>query len=273
MTRIHLAGWATLAMTMIAATTATAQFIRPGGFPNARTPPAKPSGTAQPSRRDVQTSWTVDETRKAMTTFDFLPRQSVAPSAQRALTEYAPAGPVQQGYGRDWTPDDCERSIRKAEIRYGLPPYLLHAIALTESGRGGRPTPTAMNIQGRAYFATGTRDMEAVVARFGVRSSIDVGCMQVNLKYHAGRFRDWRSLLIPEYNAEYAALYLTELRKRYGTWNGAVGAYHNKTPWRAANYACLVSRKWSQMFGSSRPGCGASIEAMARYMYRSYAAR
>lgn len=208
--------------------------------------------------------------RQTIAKIQDLPQSSgVAWSTQKAVTNYT-AGNV-SGYGNDWTSDHCEKSIRLAEKKYKLPPYLLHAIALTESGRGGRPNPMAMNIGGRTYIATSTADMKSTVGNSGgSTASIDVGCLQINLKYHAKRFRNWDSLLVPIYNAEYAALYLTELKKEFGTWNAAVGAYHSRTPWRSADYACVVSRRWSQIFGWEKAGCGAAIDPMARLMYQTY---
>lgn len=249
---------------LLGAFPAQAQFAPQRQRPSGGAPaPGRPSALAQQQR-----AWAIEATRVAVAKVNLLPRTApVAVSVQQQITAYAPSGGA-VGYAQAWTADDCERSIRGAERKYDLPPYLLAAIALTESGYDGRPRPFAMNISGRPYFATGTQDMENVVARGGGESaSIDVGCLQVNLRWHAGRFRDWRSLLVPSYNAEYAALYLTELRKRYGTWNAAVGAYHSRTPWKSSNYACLVSRRWSQIFGSVRPGCGADIEAMSTLMY------
>lgn len=230
-------------------------------------------GSRAPSRprtmAEQQREWAIAAARAAVTKINFLPRTApVAATVQQAVTAFAPAASFAAGYAQDWTPDDCERSIRSAERKYGLPPYLLAAIALTESGRDGKPSPVAMNIGGRPYFARSTQDMQDTVFRNGGEgASIDVGCMQINLRWHASRFKDWRSLLVPSYNAEYGALYLTELYRKTGSWNAAVGAYHSRTPWKSANYACLVSRRWSQIFGSVRPGCGADIEAMARYMY------
>lgn len=220
---------------------------------------------------EQQKGWAMQDVKTALAKIRFLPKTTgVSYKVQQAVTEYAPSDDGSEGYGREWTADGCEKSIKRAETRYGLPPYLLHAIALTESGRAGRPNPLAMNIGGRPYFARNIGDMKRMVAQFGGEtSSIDVGCLQVNLKYHAGRFKDWRSLLVPGYNAEYAALYLVELHKRYGTWSGAVGAYHSRTPWKSANYACLISRTWSQIFGAQKAGCGANIDAMSNLMYQT----
>ena len=242
--------------------------------PRAKASGAGSANVVRPVTRSAQEAqqrrWIAEATRSEMTRLEMMPRaRATTVQVQQAVTSYAAAGQA-VGYARDWTPDDCEAAIRSAERKYNLPPYLLAAIALTESGRDGRPSPVAMNIAGRTYFAQDTSDMEATVAKNGgSAASIDVGCLQLNLRWHAARFKDWRSLLVPRYNAQYAALYLVELHREYGTWTGAVGAYHNRTPWRSANYACLVSRRWSQIFGWTRPGCGADIEAMAAYMRQS----
>lgn len=256
------------ALAAIGGVPAQAQFATPTR-PRATAPVQRsaPSTLAEQQRR-----WAVDATRTAVAKVNLLPRTApVAASVQSAITAYAPSSGV-VGYAQAWTADDCERSIRGAERKYNLPPYLLAAIALTESGYKGRPSPYAMNIGGRSYFASSTDEMQRVVAQGGGEgASIDVGCLQVNLRWHAGRFKNWRSLLVPSYNAEYAALYLTELYRDTGSWNAAVGAYHSRTQWKSANYACLVSRRWSQIFGSVRPGCGADIEAMSRLMYATQA--
>jgi hypothetical protein len=198
-----------------------------------------------------------------------LPSENVSVYNQQAIAAYAPTTPTTRGYGVDMTPDTCEFYIRQAERQYGIPPYLLHAISLTESGRGGRPNPYAMNLGGRAYSAPDVATMVSVAsANWGSRN-VDVGCMQISLNHHASRFYDWRTLLNPQYNVEYAAYYLAELHHELGTWTRAVGAYHSRTPWRGANYVCLVTRRWGQIFGSDRPGCGPNLEQMAQLLYRN----
>ena len=48
---------------------------------------------------------------------------------------------------------DCPTLIAHTEVRRNIPRGLLMAIALTESGTGGNPSPYAMNIAGRTHFA------------------------------------------------------------------------------------------------------------------------
>jgi len=161
----------------------------------------------------------------------------------------------------------CQAAIAQAEKKYNLPPYILQAIALTESGRGGDPYPWAMNIKGRAYYASGPAEVEQIVRQHGERSSIDIGCSQVNLKYHGHRFSDWRVLLDPVTNADYAAFHLVELYREMGGWSKAVAAYHSRTNWRGANYACKVSQNYGNLLGDRRKGCGPDIERLATYLY------
>lgn len=194
---------------------------------------------------------------------------SQAPSSrvQQEITSYAPTN--QAAISTMVAPGGCEQAIARAERKYNLPPYLLLAIAITESGRNNRPNPLAMNIMGRSHYARSPQEVVSIVQRYGSRSSIDIGCAQINLKYHGARFPDWTSLIQPEANAEYAAYHLTELRREMGSWSRAVSAYHSRTPWRGMNYACLVSRRYGQIFGDNRRGCGPNIEMLTAYLYRT----
>lgn len=162
--------------------------------------------------------------------------------------------------------DLCDKAISRAEKKYGLPPRILQAISITESGQGNRPSPWAMNIMGQPHYAQSPREVEAIVARYGSSASIDIGCAQVNLRWHGARFDDWRSLINPDINADYAAFHLVELKKEMGSWGRAVAAYHSRTNWRGANYACTVSRNYGRLLGDERKGCGPNIDALTAYL-------
>lgn len=188
----------------------------------------------------------------------FLPPQPAAVPAEQgwsSTSSDAPSGP-----------QACEAAIMHAEDRYSLPPFILQAIAITESGQGGKPSPWAMNIKGRSHYAGGRSEVEAIVARHGSRASIDIGCTQVNLRWHGDQFADWRQLLDPEFNADYAARYLRELRRETGSWGMAVAAYHSRTNWRGADYACKVSRNYGRLLGDRRKGCGPNIDQLTAYL-------
>lgn len=145
--------------------------------------------------------------------------------------------------------------IAETEARRNIPRGLLMAIAVTESSVGGRPNPYAMNIAGRTYHANGFQDMATVINNNwsrGVRS-IDVGCMQVNLMYHGGKFARMTDLLDPATNVNYGASYLIELATSSGSWKDAVMSYHNKTnPSRRSWYGCKVWNNYLRVSGATK---------------------
>lgn len=122
----------------------------------------------------------------------------------------------------------CEAEILRAAERYGVPAGILYAVGLAETGRKGSLHAYALNIAGKALFAT-SRD-EALRAFERARQSgvklIDLGCMQINHHYHANRFESVRHMLDPRLNVDYAARFLVELKRRHGTWSMAVARYH-----------------------------------------------
>lgn len=147
---------------------------------------------------------------------------------------------------------DCPTLIAQTEARRNIPRGLLMAIALTESGTGGSPSPYAMNIAGRSHFARSGQEMANIISANwsrGVRS-IDVGCMQINLKYHGGKFPRLTDLLNSTTNVEYGASYLIRLATASGSWKDAVMSYHNKNnPTRRAWYGCKV---WNNYLAINR---------------------
>lgn len=148
---------------------------------------------------------------------------------------------------------DCPTLIAQAEARRNIPRGLLMAIAVTESALNGRPNPYAMNIAGRAYHASGTQEMANIIQSNwsrGVRS-IDVGCMQINLKFHGQKFARLTDLLDSPTNVEYGASYLISLAADEGSWKQAVMSYHNKNnPARRQWYGCKVWNNYLRLAGA-----------------------
>jgi len=132
----------------------------------------------------------------------------------------------------------CQRAGLAAEHALNLPPGLLHAIGVVESGRrdpmtgqvSAWPWTVTANGAGQAFdsqaeAAAATRALQA----HGV-TSIDVGCFQINLHHHPAAFTDLDEAFDPPANAAYAARFLSALRTRTGSWENAVAAYHSATP-------------------------------------------
>ena len=122
----------------------------------------------------------------------------------------------------------CEAEILRAADRYGVPAGILYAVGLTETGRKGSLQPNALNIEGKALFPASRAEALAAfdAARRQGRTLIDLGCMQINHRYHAAHFRSVSDMLDPRLNVDYAARFLAGLHARHQTWSMAVARYH-----------------------------------------------
>jgi hypothetical protein len=148
----------------------------------------------------------------------------------------------------------CRAAIATAELEASIPAGLLQAIGRVESGRRDPatgefgPWPWVINAEGQGHFfpdrAAAIAAVEALRAR-GVRV-IDVGCMQVNLHFHAHAFPTLEAAFDPISNARYAARFLTELQSRSPDWLVAAGNYHSHTPDRSEAYRNRVAAAWPQ---------------------------
>jgi hypothetical protein len=146
----------------------------------------------------------------------------------------------------------CEAAVTTAEFVNHLPPRLLGAISLTETGRIDpatgriRPWPWTLNAEGEGqFFETRQAAVAAVkvLQARGVRS-IDVGCLQVNLMYHPDAFASLEDAFDPRVNANYAARFLNSLYANGKDWTSAIAAYHSETPILGEAYRVLVMARW-----------------------------
>ena len=127
---------------------------------------------------------------------------------------------------------DCEK-------KYHIPHNLLWSIAKVES----HINPFAIHIAGKAYFPKTSIEAEQIIEaaiRRGI-TNIDIGLMQVNLKYHGKNFRNIHEMLEVNKNLDYAAILLCRLYKTYGGWWAAVQHYHSSKPEHHLKYARKVS--------------------------------
>lgn len=166
----------------------------------------------------------------------------------------------------------CRAAIQAAEAAAGIPAHLLAAIGRVESGRRDpqsgafHPWPWTINAEGRGQFfpskAAAIAEVRALQAR-GVRS-IDIGCMQVNLRHHPEAFPDLETAFDPGANTRYAARFLSELHGRLGDWTRAAAAYHSQTPERAEPYRDRVLAAWAREQGQPHPPLPAPQQAPPR---------
>lgn len=122
----------------------------------------------------------------------------------------------------------CEREMVRAAAQYDVPLGMLYAVGLTESGRAGSLQPYALNIEGRAAYEESKAAAMRVFrsAQLSGAKLIDVGCMQINHRYHAEKFGSLEEMFDPAKNVEYAARFLSELHEREGSWTMAIARYH-----------------------------------------------
>ncbi|MEY8828758.1 transglycosylase SLT domain-containing protein [Sedimentitalea sp. XS_ASV28] len=140
-----------------------------------------------------------------------------------------------------------------------MPFDVLQAISRAETGRtsDGRlePWPWTVNMEGAGkWFATEDEARAYVFRHFkrGARS-FDVGCFQVNYKWHGAAFRSIDEMFDPVMNADYAARFLRELFVEFGTWSAAAGAYHSRTRKHAKTYAARFDRIRAETAGDQFP--------------------
>jgi hypothetical protein len=130
----------------------------------------------------------------------------------------------------------CIREILAAQTRHAIPFNLLLAIGLQEAGtrRNGHFTvwPYAVNAAGTGrLFDNRTAAMDWVHERQAAGiASIDVGCMQINLRWHPEAFASVAEGFDPRANVDYAARFLKRLHGQTGDWMQAAGAYHSFEP-------------------------------------------
>jgi hypothetical protein len=174
-------------------------------------------------------------------------------AAAPARAEATPASEAAPLEAPDWAIQQsalCTAALRQAEQRHHLPANLLETIAKAESGRpitslaDIRPWPWTIDADGTGLFLDSKAAAIAWMRLQARRHSfVDVGCMQVDLRYHPDAFASLDDAFDSDANAEYAARLLTALYhgEAGGNWDIAVGLYHSHTPMLAAQYRDRVA--------------------------------
>jgi hypothetical protein len=164
-----------------------------------------------------------------------------------AAADQGPAAPMQPVDDRV-----CLQHIRVEERQHRIPSGLLAAIGLTESGRSmgrGHRTvwPWTVNAAGEGhYFESKAEAIAFVEGKLadGIES-IDVGCMQINLKHHPDAFASLEDAFEPAVNVGYGAEFLTALHDAFGGWITAARRYHSATPEKGEAYGARVLANWT----------------------------
>lgn len=152
------------------------------------------------------------------------------------------ASPIDAGSGV------CIAAILAAEARYGIPDNLLLALGLQEAGYSGPQGltvwPWSVNAAGEGRRFANRHQAEAFVIQKQAQgvASIDVGCLQINLRWHPDAFATLSQGFEPVRNVGYAARYLLELYQESGDWWVAAGRYHSRSEGPQATYLASLTR-------------------------------
>ncbi len=128
---------------------------------------------------------------------------------------------------------------------HGVDPYLLYAVALTESSRGidglSSPWPWALHHGGRTYYPRSSTEALADIRqhRSEHHDLIDVGLMQVNLRWHGHRVKVLEDLIDPKTNLDLGAKILRE----------AIDSAPNNLPLGVGRYHAWRDQKAAERYG------------------------
>jgi hypothetical protein len=151
------------------------------------------------------------------------------------------------------TTPDCISLAKKAEQTHGLPDGILQSISIVEASRiqpdgTYKAWPWTLNDAGKGLFFD---DAEQVLDYLDSNmshpdASIDIGCMQINTKWHGAFFETLDEMLDPSSNISYAASFLSDLYHAHGNWDDAIRHYHSSEPKRNGPYLERVLASWTQ---------------------------
>ncbi|MCU0826416.1 MAG: transglycosylase SLT domain-containing protein [Tabrizicola sp.] len=132
----------------------------------------------------------------------------------------------------------CTQAAQTAAEATGVPFEVLLAVSVVETGRDHRPWPWTVNLGGDGRWLDTAEEASELVdaALAGGATNIDLGCFQLNYRWHAPAFASVEDMLDPDQNARYAAEYLAGHFAQTGDWALAAAAYHSATPEHADRY-------------------------------------
>ena len=147
----------------------------------------------------------------------------------------------------------CEYLAKDAEKKYGLPENILLSISRVESGYQKvdgviRAWPWTLNAGGdSSYFQTKEDALRSLEERIkkGV-TNIDIGCMQLNFRWHKDFFNNLSDMINPIKNVDYAARFLNKLHQRHRSWEKAVKYYHSSKSKFNVKYYRKVKAVWKK---------------------------
>jgi len=146
---------------------------------------------------------------------------------------------------------NCFNFTEKYGKQFNIPDKLLTSISLVESGIKKNNNfvswPWTLNVSGKPMFFDNKDDVLNFLKKNYKNKNIDVGCMQISMKYHMDEFDSLENMLDPDSNVKYAAKFLKKLFFKYKRWNEAISRYHSSVPSRKEKYLNRVKNYWADV--------------------------
>lgn len=149
----------------------------------------------------------------------------------------------------------CANQAAAQERANRIPPGLVQALALAESGRwlaedqATKPWPWTVTSGSDSFYLPTKSAAIAKVRELKAsgRTNIDVGCMQINLHYHPKAFTSLDEAFDPNANVAYGTKFLKDLRMQTRSWGKATAFYHSQNRERGNAYRSKVYKFWRKL--------------------------
>ena len=147
----------------------------------------------------------------------------------------------------------CENTIESIELQTDIPKGLLLGIGKAEAIRKINNKfiiwPWTINHAGKSLFFDNKEQMKNYVFKNLKRKdfNIDVGCMQINIKWHKNNFKKISDMFEVNPNISYAASFLKQLKNKHGSWDKAIKHYHSSDPKKNNPYLIKVKSFWKKV--------------------------
>ena len=147
----------------------------------------------------------------------------------------------------------CENTIENIEIQTEIPKGLLLGIGKAEAIRKIKNKfviwPWTINHAGKSMFFDTKKQMRNYVFKNLKRNdfNMDVGCMQINIKWHKNNFKKISDMFELNPNISYAASFLQQLKNKNGSWDNAIKHYHSSDPKKNKPYLIKVKSFWKKV--------------------------
>ena len=147
----------------------------------------------------------------------------------------------------------CENTIESVELQTDIPKGLLLGIGKAEAIRKINNKyiiwPWTINHAGKSLFFDNKEQMKNYVFKNLKRKdfNIDVGCMQINIKWHKKNFKKISDMFEVNPNISYAASFIKQLKNKHGSWDKAIKHYHSSDPKKNNPYLIKVKSFWKKV--------------------------